>query len=157
MASKLPGFSGIGAERLAVVGMSGVDTKLLRAAVVLAEELNFSRAAEKLHIGQSALTKQISSLEEFLGYALFLRDSRAVSTTPAGESFVAEARLSLLHLERAIHLSRAANRDHEVVLHVGKTPYTDPYLLDEPAVTSIPVVSQPKDSVDEQTDRRPRV
>jgi DNA-binding transcriptional LysR family regulator len=109
--------------------VSGVDTKLLRAALALAEELNFSRAAEKLHIGQSALTKQISALEESLGYALFLRDSRAVSTTPAGESFVAEARLSLLHLERAIHLSRAANRNHEVVLHVGKTPYTDPYLL----------------------------
>jgi DNA-binding transcriptional LysR family regulator len=123
------GFSGIGAERLAVVGMSGVDTKLLRAAVVLAEELNFSRAAEKLHIGQSALTKQINSLEEFLGHELFRRDSRAVLTTPAGDSFVAEARLSLLHLERAIQLSRAANRDREVVLHIGKSPYTDPYLL----------------------------
>lgn len=51
--------------------MSGVDTKLLRAAVVLAEELNFCRAADKLHICQSTLSKQIIALEDFLGYELF--------------------------------------------------------------------------------------
>jgi DNA-binding transcriptional LysR family regulator len=109
--------------------MSGVDTKLLRAAVVLAEELNFCRAADKLHIGQSALSKQIIALEDFLGYELFFRDSRSVSTTPSGDIFVPEARLALLHQERAIQLSREAHRDLEVTLHVGKSPYTDPYLL----------------------------
>src|SRR5271154_6960865 len=109
--------------------MSGVDTKLLRAAVSLAEELNFSRAADKLHIGQSALSKQIISLEQFLGYELFCRDSRSVSTTPSGDQFIPEARLALLHQERAIQLSREAHRDREITLHVGKSPYTDPYLL----------------------------
>ena len=109
--------------------MSGVDTKLLRAAVSLAEELNFSRAADKLHIGQSALSKQIISLEQFLGYELFCRDSRSVSTTPSGDKFIPEARLALLHQERAIQLSREAHRDREITLHVGKSPYTDPYLL----------------------------
>ncbi len=109
--------------------MSGVDTKLLRAAVSLAEELNFSRAADKLHIGQSALSKQIISLEQFLGYELFCRDSRSVSTTPSGDKFIPEARLALLHQERAIQFSREAHRDREITLHVGKSPYTDPYLL----------------------------
>lgn len=109
--------------------MSGVDTKLMRAAVVLADELNFSRAAIKLHIGQSALSKQISSLEESLGYELFCRDGRGVSTTPAGDTFVEEARLALMHQERAVQLSRAANGHTEITLHVGKSPYTDPYLL----------------------------
>jgi DNA-binding transcriptional LysR family regulator len=109
--------------------MSGVDTKLLRAAVVLAEELNFCRAADKLHICQSTLSKQIIALEDFLGYELFSRDSRRVATTPSGDKFVPEARLSLLHQERAIQLSREANRDREITLHIGKSPYTDPYLL----------------------------
>jgi DNA-binding transcriptional LysR family regulator len=109
--------------------MSGVDTKLLRAAVVLAEERNFSRAAAKLHIGQSALSKQILALEEFLGYELFSRDVRGVSTTAPGDAFVEEARLALLHQERAVQLSRAAHGNTEVTLHVGKSPYTDPFLL----------------------------
>jgi DNA-binding transcriptional LysR family regulator len=47
--------------------MSGSDTKYLRAAVVLMEELNFSRAATKLKIGQSALSKQIGHLHDQLG------------------------------------------------------------------------------------------
>ena len=46
--------------------MSDIDTKWLRAAVVLADELNFCRAAQKLHIGQSTLTKQIIALEHFV-------------------------------------------------------------------------------------------
>ena len=109
--------------------MAEVDLKLMRAAVVLAEELNFSRAAEKLHISQSGLSKQISTLEELLRYQLFVREGRGVTVTPAGERFVAEARLALEHQERAVQLSREAHRSTEVVLHVGKSPYTDPYLL----------------------------
>jgi len=109
--------------------MRDVDTKLLRAAVALAEELNFSRAAEILHIGQSALSKQINTLEELLGCELFSRDSRGVVPTVAGERFVYEARLALLHQERAIQFSREAHRNREIPLQVGKSPYTDPYLL----------------------------
>ncbi len=109
--------------------MSDIDTKWLRAAVVLADELNFCRAAQKLHIGQSTLTKQIMALEHFLGHALFIRDSRRVSLTPAGEKFVPEARIALIHTERAVQFARKANRDHEITLHIGKSPYTDPYLL----------------------------
>jgi DNA-binding transcriptional LysR family regulator len=109
--------------------MADLDTKWLRAAVVLADELNFCRAAQKLHIGQSTLTKQIHALENFLGLTLFIRDSRKVSLTPAGEKFVPEARIALLHTERAIQLAREADRDCEITLHIGKSPYTDPYLL----------------------------
>jgi DNA-binding transcriptional LysR family regulator len=109
--------------------MADLDTKWLRAAVVLADELNFCRAAQKLHIGQSTLTKQIHALENFLGLTLFIRDSRKVSLTPAGEKFVPEARIALLHTERPIQLAREANRDCEITLHIGKSPYTDPYLL----------------------------
>jgi DNA-binding transcriptional LysR family regulator len=109
--------------------MADIDTKLLRAAVVLADELNFSRAAQKLHIGQSTLTKQIHALEDFLGQSLFIRDSRKVLVTPAREKFVPEARIALQHIERAVQVAREANRDFEITLHIGKSPYTDPYLL----------------------------
>jgi DNA-binding transcriptional LysR family regulator len=109
--------------------MADIDTKWLRAAVVLADELNFCRAAQKLNIGQSTLTKRIIALEHTLGHALFNRDSRRVSLTPAGEKFIPEARLALVHTERAIQLAREASRDYEITLHIGKSPYTDPYLL----------------------------
>ena len=109
--------------------MSGSDTKYLRAAVVLMEELNFSRAATKLNIGQSALSKQIGHLHEQLGYELFVREGRKITATAAGEAYAAEAKLSLLHAERAVSLSRAANQKSEIILHVGKSPYTDPYLI----------------------------
>ena len=109
--------------------MSGTDTKYLRAAVVLMEELNFSRAATKLNIGQSALSKQIGHLHEQLGYELFVRQGRRITATAAGEVYAAQAKLSLLHAERAVNFSRAINQNSEIMLHVGKSPYTDPYLI----------------------------
>lgn len=109
--------------------MNGAEIKHLKAAVALAEERNFSRAAARLRMGQSGLTKLIKALERELGYDLFTRASRSVGLTPAGEIFVAEARLTLQHLERAVHLSRAAVEQAVSTLHVGKSPYTDPYLI----------------------------
>ncbi len=109
--------------------MSEADTKYLRAVVVLMEEMNFSRAAEKLNIGQSALSKQIAFLQDLLGYELFVREGRKIASTAAGEVYAAEARLALEHAERAVTLSRAANQSTEQILHVGKSPYTDPYLI----------------------------
>ncbi len=109
--------------------MSGADKKYLQAVVVLMEEMNFSRAAEKLGIGQSALSKQMASLHELLGYELFVKEGRKIASTAVGEVFAAKAKLALEHGERAVRLSRAANQNAEVVLQVGKSPYTDPFLM----------------------------
>ena len=109
--------------------MRKLSTRHMRAAVALAEERNFSRAAIKLRIGQSALTKQIGFLERYLGFALFSRQNRHVIPTEAGEAFVEQARLSLEYHDRAIQMSRAANKGVEHVLRIGKSPYTDPYFL----------------------------
>ena len=109
--------------------MSGADTKYLRAAVVLMEERNFSRAAEKLNLGQSALSKQMAALYELLGYVLFIREGRKMIPTVAGEVYAAEARIALEYADRAVRLSRAASHAIDLTLHVGKSPYTDPYLI----------------------------
>ena len=71
--------------------MARDQLKLMEAAIVLAEELNFSRAARRLHISQPALTKQVSELESRLGVLLFNRDKQTVTLTAAGRAYIEEA------------------------------------------------------------------
>jgi hypothetical protein len=66
-------------------------SRLLQAAIHLAQELNFSRAAERLHIEQSALSKQIYELENEVGVRLFDRDHHFAELTDAGRASVEEA------------------------------------------------------------------
>jgi DNA-binding transcriptional LysR family regulator len=105
------------------------DIKLMEAAIALAEELNFSRAAHKLHITQPALTKRIAELEDRLGVPLFTRDHQTVEVNDSARAFVEEARMSVLHGERAFQAARRAARGVDVVLNIGKSPYTDPFLV----------------------------
>ena len=79
----------------------GIELRLLRYAVAVAEELNFTRAAERLHVSQPSLSKQVRELEEVLGTQLFIRTKRDVSLTDAGNLFVEEARKALRHSEQA--------------------------------------------------------
>ena len=67
--------------------------------VVLAEELNFSRAAERLHVAQPALSQQIRALEERLGTQLVDRGSRPLRLTEAGTYLCIEARQILASLD----------------------------------------------------------
>ncbi|WP_405641011.1 LysR family transcriptional regulator [Streptomyces uncialis] len=69
-----------------------LDLRLVRYAVVLAEELHFARAADRLHIAQQTLSAQINSLETRLGTTLFVRDKRHVALTANGELFVRRGR-----------------------------------------------------------------
>ncbi len=69
-----------------------LDLRLVRYAVVLADELHFARAAARLLIAQQTLSSQISRLESRLGVTLFLRDRRHVELTREGELFVRRGR-----------------------------------------------------------------
>jgi len=82
------------------------EVRLLQAAIAVARDLNFSRAAERLHIGQSTLSKQIYELESQLGFRLFNRNHQTVEVTDAGRAFVEEAREAILHIERGWPLQR---------------------------------------------------
>ena len=105
-----------------------LETRYLVAAVTLSEELNFTRAARRLKLSQSALSRQIQELETSLNVRLFVRDRSKVYITDAGRVFVEEAKLSLLHDERAVQLARAASEGVEATLNIGRSPYTFPIL-----------------------------
>ena len=72
---------------------------VMRYVLAVAEHKNFSLAAHACHIGQPALSQQISKLEKELGVTLFLRNSRGATLTEAGEEFVRRAREILQHAE----------------------------------------------------------
>lgn len=73
----------------------------MRYAVALADTSHFGRAAELLRISQSGLSQQIKALERALGTALFVRDTRHVTLTPAGHMFVDQSRAVLELADRA--------------------------------------------------------
>jgi len=119
--------------------MNFPDFRLWQAAILLAEELNFSRAADRLHIVQPTLSKQILELEQLLGFRLFLRNSQSVRMTEAGDQFVREAREVMFHAERAMNLARSAALGAQSVIHVGKSPYVDPYLISTLSAITLPL------------------
>ena len=68
------------------------EIRLVQSAIVLAEELHFSRAAERLNMSQSTLSKQIFKLERGLGFQVFKHSHQVAELTEAGRVFIVEAR-----------------------------------------------------------------
>jgi DNA-binding transcriptional LysR family regulator len=79
-----------------------IDLRQLRYFVAVAEELNFRRAAERLHITQPPLSRQIGELEAALGVMLLARTTKAVRLTPAGQAALPEFRALLAAFEAAM-------------------------------------------------------
>lgn len=78
-----------------------MDPRRLEAFVTLAQELNFTRAAQRLHITQSTLSAAVKALESELGVALFARSTRSVDLTDAGRTFLPRARVAIEALDDA--------------------------------------------------------
>ena len=115
------------------------DIHLLQAAIMLAEVRNYSRAARKLGIQQPTLTKRILELEHLVGFQLFLRSTQFVEPTDACRQFIEEAKQCVFHAERAVHVARIAEQGAQAVLHIGKSQYTDPYLVSMLNSISLPL------------------
>jgi DNA-binding transcriptional LysR family regulator len=87
--------------------------------LAVAEQLNFTRAAVKLHMAQPPLSQQIRQLESELGFQLFYRSQKGVTLTEAGRVFLEESRLVLQQLEQAIKTGRRVSRGEVGRLVIG--------------------------------------
>uniref|UniRef100_UPI003D0092D3 LysR substrate-binding domain-containing protein n=1 Tax=Alcaligenes faecalis TaxID=511 RepID=UPI003D0092D3 len=99
-----------------------MELRHLRYFVAVAEELNFTRAAERLYTSQPSLSEQIRNLEEEIGYPLLNRTRRKVELTEAGAVFLDDAREILQKVDEAvIRAGKAASQAREV-LTIGFVP-----------------------------------
>ncbi|MDP3138627.1 MAG: LysR substrate-binding domain-containing protein [Burkholderiaceae bacterium] len=98
-----------------------MEFRHLKYFVVLAEELHFGRAAQRLCITQPPLSFNIKQLEAHLGVQLFIRDSRKVTLTPTGQAFLGEARQVLAQAARAEQTVRAVSGGQMGKLRLGFT------------------------------------
>jgi DNA-binding transcriptional LysR family regulator len=98
-----------------------MDTKHFRAFLVLAEELHFGRAAERLHITQPPLSRLIRNLEVELSAQLFERSTRSVRLTPAGQALIEPARDILMSHRLADSAVQAAGKGEVGHLRLGFT------------------------------------
>lgn len=96
-----------------------MDLRQLQQFVVLAETGNFHRAAERLHMAQPPLSISIRKLEESLGTPLFVRTTRGVRLTQAGEAALNDARRALFHAEQARAAAQSAALGERGALRIG--------------------------------------
>lgn len=96
-----------------------MDLRQLQQFVALAETGNFHRAAERLHMAQPPLSISIRKLEDSLGTPLFVRTSRGVRLTQAGEAALHDARRALFHAAQARAAAVAAAHGERGALRVG--------------------------------------
>ncbi len=108
---------------------SSVELRQLRYFVAVAEELHFGRAAARLHMSQSPLSRAIRDLERDLGVVLFVRTTRRVELTSAGSLLLERSRRALAEIDGAIADARRASLPEEGVLSLGYGPFSRPVAL----------------------------
>lgn len=101
-----------------------LDLAQLRAFVAIADAGGVSRAAERLHLSQPALSRQLQTLEAALGIALFDRTERRLRLTPAGEDLLRRSRIVIEEAEALRERARSLHAGETGVLKVGATPPT---------------------------------
>ncbi|QOK92196.1 LysR family transcriptional regulator [Ralstonia pseudosolanacearum] len=134
-----------------------MELRHLRCFLAVAEELHFARAAERLHIEQSPLSRAIKELEEDLGVQLFIRTTRNTRLTRAGQMFLQHVPRIFTSLQQARDSAMAASKGFQgqlrIALSDGVSPKCFSALLalcreEEPEVeiriTEVPLAQQLK-------------
>ena len=121
------------------------ELRQLRAFVAVAEELNFTRAAERLHLAQQAISKSVRQLERELGVALLERTTREVRLTPAGVELLESGRVILVDADNAFRRAREVGLGVAGAIRVGVTPAVGPPTLEQ--VTRVLRADAPEISV----------
>lgn len=103
-----------------------IDLRQLECFVAVAEEGSFRAAAERLHMSQPPLSRQIKQLESELGVTLLDRDTQGAGLTTAGVAFLREARKTLLQAGEAVETARRHSTGTPRQLKVGYTTVFDP-------------------------------
>ena len=96
-----------------------MELRQVRYFIAVAEQLNFSKAAQMLHIAQPPLSRQIHELEDELGVQLFERDTRHVRMTAAGRAFLEEARALIVQAGQATETARRAQDEEAGSVRIG--------------------------------------
>src|SRR3954462_9211324 len=110
------------AQPISPLGAEGIELRLLRYFLAVAEEGHFGRAAKHLHISQPPLSQAIRKLESRLGVELFRRGSRGVTLTDAGAAFAEEVRKVLAGVDVAVAEARRAG-GAQSALRIGAAAY----------------------------------
>ena len=98
------------------------ELRHLRTFVAVAEELSFTRAAERLHLGQQAVSKSVAQLERELGVALLERTTHDVRLTAAGEALLGAGRDALASADAAFALAQEVGGGLTGTVRVGVSP-----------------------------------
>ena len=88
-------------------------------ALLVAEHLSFSRAAQVLGVRQSAVSRRVRALEDMLGVSLFERETTGVRLTEAGRRFLERSRPALAEIDHAVKAAANAGRGGEGVIRIG--------------------------------------
>jgi len=99
-----------------------MELRHLRYFQVVAEALNFTRAAARLRVAQPSLSRQVQQLEDELGVDLLRRSPRGVTLTAEGKLFLEEVRELLGRADESVEKVRALARGQYGVLHIGYAP-----------------------------------
>lgn len=96
-----------------------MELRHVRYFLAVAESLNFSKAAQQLHIAQPPLSRQIRQLEDELGVELFVRTKHGVQLTKAGRAFLDEGRKLVVQAGHATEAARHAQKGESGIVRIG--------------------------------------